>query len=359
MTRKETNVSIYRQWQLMISILILIFICSFLAFSLSAVCGGGAGLLLLPALGLYLPIGQVPPALSIGTLSSSASRIIIFFRSIRWAIVKWFVPTAVPAVFLGVWLLHFVNPLYLEIAMGIFLISNLSLLFSRKGSAAASGQESHRLLLIIGFLAGFLSGLTGAVGLLFNRFYLRYGLSKDEIVATRAANELILHIIKLCLYFSFGLLTGKVIGIGCTIAIAGFLSTWFMKWGLKKISEGFFRRVGYASMVISGASMLSQSGNKLFSQNNGYLSFMPITKGIESKVQWQQASFAVEFEYDEGLEYEQQIPFSELPADRQNIVITKKAKADKVIVEEVFGFNSHSYEAYFFRNGSLIDKIDI
>jgi hypothetical protein len=326
---------------------------------LSAVCGGGAGLLLMPALGLYLPIAQVPPALSIGTLSSSVSRILVFFKNIRWNIVRWFVPTAVLAVFLGAWLLHFVNPLYLEILMGIFLISNFPLLFRKKISEAPPERASHKLLLVIGFFAGFLSGLTGAVGLLFNRFYLRYGLSKEEIVATRAANEVILHLIKLCLYFSFGLITGRVVGIGCTIALAGFLSTWFMKWGLKKISEVFFRRVGYASMVVSGIVMLSQSSNKLFSQNNGYVSFTPISNGIESKVQWQQAAFAIEFEYDEGFEYEQVIPFADLPADKQAVVNSQRRTADNIIIEEVFGVHSHSYEAYFFKKGHFVNKIDI
>jgi uncharacterized membrane protein YfcA len=343
----------------MIGVLILIFCCSFLAFSLSAVCGGGAGLLLMPALGLYLPIAQVPPALSIGTLSSSASRIFIFYKSIRWSIVRWFVPTAVPAVFLGAWLLHFVNPLYLEILMGIFLISNLPFLFRKKVSEPAPDKASHKLLLVIGFLAGFLSGLTGAVGLLFNRFYLRYGLSKEEIVATRAANEVILHVIKLALYFSFGLITGKVVGVGVAIALAGFLSTWFMKWGLKKISELFFRRVGYASMVISGFVMLTQSGNKLFAQHHAYFTFVPIATGVESKLQWQQASFAIEFEYNEGLEYEQKIPFSLLPLDRQAIVNAQKGNADHIIIEEVYGFDSHSYEAYFFSKSQLIKKIDL
>ena len=49
---------------------IIVFACAFLAFSLSAVCGGGAGLLMIPLLGQYLPITQVPAALSIGTFSS-------------------------------------------------------------------------------------------------------------------------------------------------------------------------------------------------------------------------------------------------------------------------------------------------
>jgi uncharacterized membrane protein YfcA len=40
--------------------LVILFICALLAFSLSAVCGGGAGLLLMPAIGFYLPSAQLP-----------------------------------------------------------------------------------------------------------------------------------------------------------------------------------------------------------------------------------------------------------------------------------------------------------
>ena len=342
----------------MITSLWLIFVCAFLAFSLSAVCGGGAGLLLMPVLGLFLPATQLPAALSIGTVASSVSRIAVFFARIRWDIVRWFVPAALPAVFLGAWLLHFVNPLYLEIAMGVFLVGNLPALFKKTSKAPAPGHSSHKLLLVIGFLAGFLSGLTGAVGLLFNRFYLRYGLSKEEIVATRAANELILHVIKLGLYASFGLISGKVIGLGASVAVAGLLSSWFMKWGLKKISESFFRSVGYATMVLSGIVMLTQSGGRLMSENNAYLSFSPIAKGVESKLQWQNAKLAFEFEYDEGFEYEQEILFSDLSPAQRKYILTEKGDAETIRIEEVFGIDSHSFEAYYFRGGKLVKKID-
>ena len=219
----------------------------------------------MPALGVFVPSAQVPAALSIGTFSSSASRIAVFFSKIRWRIVQWFVPAAVPAVLFGALLLRYLNPIYLEVIMGIFLVGNLPALFKKPNESAVAANASHRLLIVIGFLAGFLSGLTGAVGLLFNRFYLRYGMSKDEIVATRAANEMLLHLIKLGLYASFGLLTSKVISTGVVIAVASLLSSWFMKQGLKKISELFFRRIGYASMVVSGVVMLTQSGNAMIS----------------------------------------------------------------------------------------------
>lgn len=81
----------------------LILVASAAAFGLSAVSGGGAGLLLMPLLGLVLPGTQVPAALSIGTVASSATRIISFWQAIRWDIVRHFAPTALPFAALGAW----------------------------------------------------------------------------------------------------------------------------------------------------------------------------------------------------------------------------------------------------------------
>ncbi|SEG00720.1 hypothetical protein SAMN05216403_12144 [Nitrosospira multiformis ATCC 25196] len=79
-----------------------LFLAAFLAFSLSAFCGGGAGLLLIPILGYSLPVNQVPAALTLGAVTSSFSRIWIFFKAIRWDMAKLFLPTAMVGVILGV-----------------------------------------------------------------------------------------------------------------------------------------------------------------------------------------------------------------------------------------------------------------
>jgi hypothetical protein len=240
--------------------------------------------------------------------------------------------------------------------MGLFLVGNLPSLL-RQPTKETSNMGSSILLLVIGFLAGFLSGLTGAVGLLFNRFYLRYGLSKEQIVATRAANEILLHIVKLVLYAFFGLLTGKVIVIGITIAVAGIVSSWVMKRGLRFISDGLFRKVGYAAMVVSGIAMLGQSISAVFVQNNASITWTPIASGVESKLQWQNSNLAIEFEYNEGFEYEQEINLADLPGEKQAYVLDQKDNSDRIVVEEVFGIGSHSYEAYYYSNGRLTNKI--
>jgi len=110
----------------------LILFSTIFAFWISAICGGGASLILLPLLSLMLPISLVPFSLTVGTFSSSVSRIVIFRKSINWKIFFWFVPFSIPAVLLGAWLMIFLNPIYLQFFIGIFLIVNIGELFRSK-----------------------------------------------------------------------------------------------------------------------------------------------------------------------------------------------------------------------------------
>ena len=343
------------------SALIIITVSSYVSFLLSALCGGGAGLILMPLLGGILPVTQVPAALSIGTFTNSASRVAVFHKNICWHIVKYFVPAALPAVVIGAWLLKFINPAYLEIIMGLFLIANLPMVFKKSSDTYEVVKPTNFFLAFIGFLAGFLSGLTGAVGLLFNRFYLRYGLTNQEIVATRAANEILLHLIKLVLYSLFGLISAKAVTIGMAVACSALLSTVTVKWVLPLLSEFYFKKIGYTAMVLSGVVMLFQSGADVMSMNKGNISLKLAAKGVEAKVQWQQANLSLEYTYnddDDKFSYERVIPISDLSQDRQDYVLSQKGNADRIVVEAVYEVDSQSYEAYYYENHRLVRKIE-
>ena len=207
---------------------------------------------------------------------------------------------------------------------------------------------------MIGLAAGFVSGLTGAVGLLFNRFYLRYGLTKEAIIATRAANELLLHLIKLCLYASFGLLTAKVMWLGCVIAVAAILSSWLVKKVLPYLSENLFQKIGYSAMVISGMLMFYNASGNLLLQNNAGISYVPEEGSIETKAKWRGRTFEMDFEYDDGFEVEYPIKLADLPENKQILVKSYSAGADRVMLEEVYGMNEHYYEVYVYKKGKLI-----
>lgn len=339
---------------------LIVFVCSFIAFGISAICGGGAGLMLIPILNRFLPVVEVPAALSIGTASSSVSRIAIFHKDINWKVVRYFLPTALPAAWLGSWMLSYINPIWIELIMAIFLIGNLPQVFKtkKKDLEEEKGLKSWTLL-VIGFFAGFISGITGAVGLLFNRFYLKFGMTNQQIVATRAANEVVLHIVKLIMYVYFGLFTMMVLKIGAVVALAAILSSYFMKKILPKISIKWFHQIGFSAMVISGVIMLVGFVTKARKEENAQFYTSLAKQGFNSHLTWSEDNYTIEFRWDEGFEFEKVIPFSELPADKQQYLNSVSIPHKCQVIEVVKSFEGTSYEAYFLdEKRALIKKID-
>lgn len=339
-------------------LLLALFIAALVAFSISAVCGGGAGLLLIPILGFALPVTQVPTALTLGTASSSFSRIWLFYEDIRWDIFKLFLPTALVGVGIGTWLLSYLDPIYLELCMSVFLISNLTQLISKTQPTNTRSLVSPWLLRMIGFLAGFISGLTGAVGVLFNRFYFRYGLSNQEIMATRAANEALLHLIKLYIYAYLGLLTLQSLQIGLIVAFAAVLSSQLMKVVLPKISKAFFVNMGYGAMVVTGILMLNSAIVQIKVAHNPDIKIQQLAKGLDASWSWNTLIYSLEFKYAEGFEFEKVLPLSALSVDEQAFVHAQQALFAKVIIEKVYTLTTQSYEAYFYNEkNTLIKKV--
>ncbi|MFY8033206.1 MAG: sulfite exporter TauE/SafE family protein [Flexibacteraceae bacterium] len=338
--------------------IVLVFIVAFLAFLLSAIAGGGAGLALIPLLRIVLPGSEIPAALSLGTTTNSISRIFTFKSDIRWDITFRLLPAALPMVWLGAWLLSFLNPVYIELLLSFFLLSNLKMLFKKKSDKEVTPKLIPKnYLFLVGALAGFLSGFTGAVGLLFNKFYFQLGLTKEEIIATRASNEVLLHVFKLVLYSSFGLLTTMALKYGLVISVAAILASISTKFFLKLINEFWFKKIGNWTMVTAGAFMLFSSSSQIADSNNVALNFNIASNSAETKLQWKQSSLALEFEYDDGFEYEHPVQFSELPASKQ--VEAKKLTSNNKVIryEEVHGYNVHYYEVYMLKDNKVV-KID-
>lgn len=335
----------------MIVEVILLFFGTILAFWLSAICGGGASLILIPILNLLLPASVVPFSLTIGTFTSSVSRIAVFKKHINWKIFFWFVPFSIPAVLIGAYLIKYINPNYLQLIVAFFLIANVPQLFKKVKNEETDEKASPKYVLaIIGFLAGFVSGITGAIGLLFNRFYLKFGLKKEEIVATRAANEVFLHLIKLVIYISLGLYSNLALWLGLAIAVATIISSYTVKHILPYLSENLFRKIGYGAMVVAGISLLIGTSDKIIQQDKLGIT---IAKS-ESIISWRSTDFVIEFAFDDGLEIERPIRPEELPNHLKTKYDSLKNHYDVIHLEKVFTFrNEPSYEFYCYKDNQL------
>lgn len=335
----------------MIVEVILLFFGTILAFWLSAICGGGASLILIPILNLLLPASVVPFSLTIGTFTSSVSRIAVFKKHINWKIFFWFVPFSIPAVLIGAYLIKYINPNYLQLSVAFFLIANVPQLFKKIKNDETDEKASPKYVLaIIGFLAGFVSGITGAIGLLFNRFYLKFGLKKEEIVATRAANEVFLHLIKLVIYISLGLYSNLALWLGLAIAVATIISSYTVKYILPYLSENLFRKIGYGAMVVAGITLLIGTSDKIIQQDKLGIT---IAKS-ESIISWRSTDFVIEFAFDDGLEIERPIRPEELPNHLKTKYAALKNHYDVIHLEKVFTFrNEPSYEFYCYKDNQL------
>ncbi|PJZ47657.1 sulfite exporter TauE/SafE family protein [Leptospira saintgironsiae] len=339
----------------MLPALVLLFFGSILAFWVSTICGGGASLILIPILTSLLTPSIVPFALTLGTASNSASRIIVFRKSIDWKIFYWFVPFSIPAVLLGAWLIKFLNPIYLQLSVSLFLLANLPEIFQSKADHETKEKPySNVIIAILGFFSGLVSGITGAIGLIFNRFYLNYGLKKEEIVATRAANELFLHLFKLAVYIALGFYSESAIYIGVSIAFASIISSFSIKYILPYISDLAFKRIGYISMVIAGIFLFSNSINKIIDQDHISVSTSWVIREQETRIKWRESNFVLEYSWEEGLEIERPILPQELPDNLKLKYESMTKEYDKVLVEKVFRFREPiSYEFYCYKQDNI------
>jgi uncharacterized protein len=334
---------------------LLIFTTAMFAFGFSSIIGGGASIVLIPILGLVLPISEVPGALVIGTFTSSLGRSISLSRKIRWNLVFLFVPAALPAAVLGAWLLRYVDALIVTWICALFLVSNIPFLFHRQPQQLASQVQYGGCKVIgIGFLAGLLSGITGAVGLVFNGFYLKSGLSKEEIVATRAANEILLHLVKLICYLSLGLFSVHSFCIGVVIALAALLSSLMMQRVLPYLSENMFRNLGYSAMCGAGVFLLAHTSSTILKEKTPSIKLVSIEDGFETKINWEKRTTAFEIEYDGDVSIERVISIDSLPTSVAAQVQKLVSQTDQHVIEEVYGWQKHYYEVYLNKKGKVL-----
>jgi hypothetical protein len=88
----------------------------------------------------------------------------------------------------------------------------------------------------LAFLNAIASTLIGSTGPMLNPLYLNYGLTKEDLIATKAIHNIALHLIKLLAYLSLGSLTMQEVGYGCLIGVAGIPANWLGKQVLVRVS---------------------------------------------------------------------------------------------------------------------------
>ncbi len=139
-------------------------------------------------------------------------------------------------------------------AVGAFLVSTP--LQYRFGDRPRAFRMPLAAFVPVSFAVGLISAVVGASGLVASPFYLNYGLMKESLLATRAANSLAIQVTKIVAYAQLGafgrevMWQGAAAGAGAALAIALSLQL------LTHVAPERFRRLAVLMMTLTGLHIL-------------------------------------------------------------------------------------------------------
>ncbi|PZV14746.1 MAG: sulfite exporter TauE/SafE family protein [Pseudanabaena sp.] len=284
-------------------------VVSFFAWIVSTLAGGGSPFVLIPLVNLLMGAASVPPVITIGMFFGNAHRVLLFWSEIDWELTAWYAPGAITGAVLGAYTFTKIHLDWMQIVIAIFLIVSAVLFGLEKSPEKAAAEDNAKHLKLVdnskdleeieelieinqlgelselsdlgqsalipkavkskfqlqawhimpaGFLKAYVSGLVGTTGPVLNPFYLRYGLVKEKMLATKAAHMTIIHVVKIITYGALAAMSKEQILAGLAIGLAAIPANLIGKYLLSRMSHQQFRQVVLAFMAIGGSWMLWQ-----------------------------------------------------------------------------------------------------
>ena len=220
-----------------ISFVILI-VTALLTSILSGITGMGGGTILLAVIAMVVDISYVVPLHASVQLVSNSTRLILFFKHIKWKIILYFLIGVLPGAFLGIYIFKMLDKNLIKLLMGIFILVVTYLPKSKKETTS-----SYKIFLPIGFVSGFIGIFFGAIGPFIAPFFIRKDIIKEELVATKAACQAITHLIKIPLFGFIGLSIVAMWEVFAVLSVIVIIGTYIGKKLLLKISDDLFKKI--------------------------------------------------------------------------------------------------------------------
>ena len=201
---------------------------------------------LLAIMASLLPAASIIPVHGVIQLSANSSRVLVYAKHVRWAIFGRFASL----LFVGGLLAHSVLGSlsfgYLKPLIGIWIL--VFLVWRRMKPQLRIPPKW--IYAPLGIVTSFISLFVGATGPFIAPFFLRDDFTKEETIATKAACQSAVHLIKVPVFWSLGFdFTGEIVFLATTVAavIAG---SFLGKWLLLRMSQKRFVMVFESILLI-------------------------------------------------------------------------------------------------------------
>ncbi len=239
--------------------------------------GFGLGTLLMPAFALFFPVEIAVAATAVVHLANNIFKLTLIGRWARWSTVAWFGGASAVGAMAGAWALTALTAGATLAEYGLagrtcrvtvlgLVVGSLVLVFGALEFSARLERVNipARLVPVGGLLSGFFGGLSGHQGALRSAFLQRAGLTKEQLVGTRAACAVIVDLARLVVYgVTFlaadwaKLREGGGLGLVVAASLAAFAGTAAGARLVKSVTLEFVRRFVGAALLLVGAAMIA------------------------------------------------------------------------------------------------------
>lgn len=175
-------------------------VAGLLGATLSGVLGMGGGVVLLGTMTAILPARAVVPLHGVVQLTSNFTRTLALREHVVWRVFAFYAPTLVLGVVAAALLWSGDKLTYLRPGVGALL---LGFLIYRRLSPKAWNPPMWAYG-ALGIVVGFASVWIGAIGPLLAPFFLRDDFDNEQVIATKAACQVLGHVLKIPVFFVLG-----------------------------------------------------------------------------------------------------------------------------------------------------------
>jgi len=215
-------------------------VAAFLTSMLSAVVGMAGGITLLGVMLLFQDPLVAIPLHGLVQLVSNGTRTWVQRAHVRRDLAWRYALPLLPAAALGLYFARGLDPVLLKTAIGVFVLvatwrSQWLLL-----GMHPERTSPHARFVALGAVAGFLNMTVGATGPFIAPFFLNMGLTRFELIGTKAACQLLGHVSKVIVFGLGGFAFGAHAGLMTVLCICVIVGTWAGSRVLHHVNEQMF-----------------------------------------------------------------------------------------------------------------------
>jgi len=233
------------------SSLIILIIFSFFTSALSAATGMGGGVLLFTVMTLYFPIQVIIPIHGIIQFFNNFLTLSFLKSYLKKSLMLPFLWGAIPGIFFASMV---ISSLIKTQAPQIIILSLIIYSLFRP-KRLPDLELQHKNFFWVGLITGFLGIIAGAIDPVLAPFFVRKDLSKEEVIANKAAMQAIVHFAKIPVFLYLGFDYLPYVSFCLITNLACFFGTKFGIILLKKMSDHIFLKVFKVALLATGLRM--------------------------------------------------------------------------------------------------------